>query len=146
MEEEADLDLCLLLFLFILIKYHNSIRNRSYLTRNAVLSPSASPWKRLLEFADEGSFLNVTGFNRLAFAELVSVLFTDLEFEERIPGSRKRGRATALDIEGQVGLYLFYVGSTLKTKTTSCLRQKTTTDIITILCVIISFFSFQRVK
>ncbi len=56
MEEEADLDLCLLLLLFIVNKYHNSVRYRSYLTRNAVLSPAASPWKRLLEFADKGSF------------------------------------------------------------------------------------------
>jgi len=74
-----------------------------------------SPWMRLLNNADEDSFLEITGFNFDGFHALVTVVATeDGERNHRRP--HKRGRPPLLDIQSQVGLYVFYVGSAMKAK------------------------------
>ena len=75
-----------------------------------MLLPHVSPWDRLLNNGDDGLFLEMTGFSRPAFNELRSVLILD---EENI---RRPGRPQLLDTTGQLGLYLFYVGSQMKSK------------------------------
>ena len=67
-EEEDELeDVLMLVVLFAGIVHYNSIRNRSKLTRSALLQPSLSPWNRLYMFGNESSFLEMTGFTRFAF-------------------------------------------------------------------------------
>ena len=45
------------------IIHQNSLRNRSYLTRSALLRPHQSPWMHLISNGNETSFLEMTGFN-----------------------------------------------------------------------------------
>ena len=96
------------------VVYYNSIRagGRHYLRRNALVHPHFSPWKRLLNCADQGSFIEFTGFNFDAFRELVHLIAT----ENEINGTRKLGRPKLLDIQDEVGLYLFFVNSTMRAK------------------------------
>ena len=110
MVADDDEDLTTVAFIFAAAHWYNSLRNRSRLTRSAVLLPHVSPWNRLLNNGDDGSFLEMTGFSRPAFNELRSVLILD---EENI---RRPGRPQLLDTTGQLGLYLFYVGSQMKSK------------------------------
>jgi hypothetical protein len=59
----------------LLIKYHNSIREHSYLLRAAVVHPSLSPWRYLYDHGDDASFLHLTGLTREAFIILQNILF-----------------------------------------------------------------------
>ena len=47
------------------LKVYNSIRagGRHILLRKALVHPKFSPWKKLLNCADEGSFIEMTGFD-----------------------------------------------------------------------------------
>ena len=60
---------------FFAVVHYNSLRQRTPLTRSAILRPGQSPWNHIFENADEGSFLELTGFNRLSFGILVNILF-----------------------------------------------------------------------
>lgn len=64
---------------------------------------------RLLPFGDDGSFLELTGFSREAFSHLKIVIYGD-------DPVRRLGRRSNLDPFGELGLYLFYVGSQLRIK------------------------------
>ena len=66
----------LALFL-LLIHANNSVRNRSYLHRCAILAPAESPWTKLYRYGDASSFLTMTGMSRPAFLQLFNVLFMD---------------------------------------------------------------------
>ena len=93
--------------------YNNTRLNpKSVLRRNALVHPRCSPWMRLLNNADEGSFLEITGFNFQGFRSLVSCVATE---DERLRIQR-RGRPPLLDVHSRVGLYVLYVGSTMKAK------------------------------
>jgi hypothetical protein len=94
---------------------YNNIRERHYLTRRAIVAPRLSAWQHLLSYADEGSFLDVTGFNFASFRSLVTIVFDD-ELSDELQGRRKRGRPRSLDYSGRVGLVVFFLGSTLMTK------------------------------
>lgn len=59
------------------VVYLNSIRERHKLTRSAVLRPKFAPWMQLLNFEDETSFLDLTGFSRAAFMQLETACFTE---------------------------------------------------------------------
>ena len=96
----------------VLIFYYNGLRTRHYLTRQGVVPPGLSPWSHLLLNADNGSFLEITGFDRPTFMLLVQCLKNTGE----TPGRRKRGRPPSLDFVGQVGLILLFYNSNLKTK------------------------------
>jgi hypothetical protein len=54
----------------VTIILHNAARERQhYLSRAALVHPKFGPWRRLLNCADEGSFLHVTGFDFDAFRD-----------------------------------------------------------------------------
>ena len=59
----------------LLIQYHNSIREHTYLLRAAVVRPSLSPWRYLYDHGDDSSFLHLTGMTREAFIILQNILF-----------------------------------------------------------------------
>ncbi len=95
-----------------LINFSNSLRTRTYLSRSAILLPSAAPWHHLLHNGDSSSFLLMTGLTREAFKLLHDVL--------KPPGHplspKRRGRKWSLSSEGQLGLLLFYISSTMNYK------------------------------
>jgi hypothetical protein len=62
--------------------------------------PGASPWRNLLENGDEQSFLNLTGFRRLAFEELHGIIFNENEARRRGPG-----RPTLISTQDELGLF-----------------------------------------
>ena len=64
----------LILFLILLVCYHNSIRVHLYLRRAALVSPDVSPWQKLYDEGDESSFLNVTGLMRDALNTLLHIV------------------------------------------------------------------------
>ena len=79
----------MLMLIILLVKYHNSIRDRTYLLRAAVVHPSLSPWRYLYDHGDDCSFLHLTGLTREAFIVLQSILFPPEapdEFGRRTPG------------------------------------------------------------
>ena len=108
--DEDDDDIFFIVFLYAAVMWYNSLRQRSRLTRSAIIQSDCSPWKRLFMFGDEGSFLEMTGFNRDAFIRLKSYLFAVDHDVRRV------GRPSSLDSDGELGLYLLYVGSQMKTK------------------------------
>ena len=110
--EESRRRLEVVLLLVLLLQYHNSIRDRHYLHRAAIVQPRESPWRKLYEHADDSSFLHMTGLNRLAFTVLLGYVF-DLE---AIVHCRRPGRPRSLSPDGYLGLLLFYLGSMMTNK------------------------------
>ena len=102
--------LMLVALMVLTIHLHNSSRNRSYLLRSALVSHHDSAWTHLYYHADDGSFLNITGFNRASFNFLVTAVFPPGE-EENGPG-----RPSIMDKKGKIGLVLYYLGSNMKYK------------------------------
>ncbi len=96
----------------LLLLYHNSLRDRSYLHRQSVVQENEAPWRRLFLHGDSTPFIHMTGLTREAFRSLLDYLF-DLDF---IAPHRHRGRAHSLPPEGYLGLFLFYLGSTMSYK------------------------------
>ena len=78
----------------------------------AVLLPSKASWNHLLLHGDHSSFLLMTGLTREAFDMLHNIL--------KPPGHpslpKRKGRKWSLTSEGQLGLFLFYIGSTMNYK------------------------------
>ena len=101
-----------LALIIALVHYSNSIRRCMYLSRSTILPPSAAPWHHLLHNGDAPSFLLMTGLTREAFKLLHDVL--------KPPGHpllpKRRGRKRSLSSEGQLGLLLFYISSTMNYK------------------------------
>lgn len=93
-----------------MVLYVNSQRNRHKLTRSALQHPHLAPWQQIVNFADESSFLDLTGFSRAAFKDLFTVCFPPEEL------AVKAGRPSSLDNQGKLGLYLFYLGSRMSVK------------------------------
>ena len=71
--EEDRRRLEMVLLVVLLLQYHNSIRNRHYLHRSAIVQPRESPWMKLYMSADDSSFLHMTGLNRQSFAEILEL-------------------------------------------------------------------------
>ena len=109
-EDDEDDEMIVVLTIFTAAIWYNSVRNRSKLTISAILQPSMSPWQHLYANGDDTSFLEMTGFDRESFARLENCLF-----EEDL-GERRAGHPCSLDNCRKLGLYLFYVGSQMKTK------------------------------
>ena len=97
----------------MLIHAHNSVRRRTKLHRYALLSPSESLWQKLYYHGDSSSFHLMTGLTRRAFTVLLNTLFED---NNQQPIVLKRGRPELLDPIAQLGLYLFFIGSTMGIK------------------------------
>jgi len=95
------------LCLFVLLVHaSNSVRNRTKLHRCALLSPHESPWAKLFHFGDASSFLTMTGMTRRSFRLLHDVLFLGHQRYEF-------GRPQLMDKPAQLGLFLFFIGSTM---------------------------------
>jgi hypothetical protein len=105
-DSEPAMGLCLIL---LLAHLHNSKRTRYKLLRAGILPPRLSPWAQLLNYGDNVSFLDVTGFPRHAFMALETALL-------RVHTVPVKGRTPALNFRGQIGLYLFYLGSRMNLK------------------------------
>jgi hypothetical protein len=89
-----------------LVIYYNGIRRRHRLTRSGILQPGRSPWRHLYENGDEASFLNLTGFSRAAFHQLHEYMYRDNELP-------RTGRPRLLNTEDELGIILFYLGSSM---------------------------------
>jgi hypothetical protein len=95
------------LCLFVLLVHaSNSVCNRTKLHRCALLSPHESPWAKLFRFGDASSFLTMTGMTRHAFQLLHDVLFLGQQPQET-------RRPQLIDKPAQLGLFLFFIGSTM---------------------------------
>ena len=90
----------------VLVHASNSVRNRTKLHRCAVLLPFESPWAKLYHHGDASSFLTMTGMTRNAFTILHDVLF----FGEQ---PQRTGRPQLMNPTAQLGLFLFFIGSTM---------------------------------
>jgi hypothetical protein len=104
--EDDVLHMCIL---FLLIEHSNNQRRRHKLLRSGLLPPHLSLWHQLLHFGDNVSFLDVTGFSRPTFLVLETALLVHWEPPARTCQNQ-------LDFRGQIGLYLFYVGSRMQLK------------------------------
>jgi hypothetical protein len=82
------------------------------LHRFALLYPNQSPWQCLYTHGDSSSFLAMTGLSRSAFQQLSLALFVDNNQQPIL----QRGRPELLDCISQLGLYLFFIGSTMGIK------------------------------
>jgi hypothetical protein len=109
---ESDRRINRVMLLILLLIYYNSLRDRHYLLRAAIVYPHEAPWRKLYEKADDSSFLHMTGLNRHAFKCLLWYLFDGDEIVSR----RRRGRPRSLGADGYLGLLLFYLGSTMQYK------------------------------
>ena len=92
------------------IHAYNSCRNRTKLTRQALVNSDQSSWRKLLADGNDNNFLCITGFNRHSFYGLVRHLY---------PFAKHRsytGRPSTLSFQDKIGLYLIYCGSTLNGK------------------------------
>jgi len=68
----------------LLIHASNSVHNRTYLHRCALLSHAESPWTKLYHYGDESSFLNLTGLSCQAFNQLYYVLLLDVQMQRTV--------------------------------------------------------------
>ena len=102
----------LLMLIIALVEYHNNIRKRCALLRAAILHPNRSPWRQLMDYGDSSSFLLLTGLTRAAFNRLLDIVLPP--GHENLP--TQRGRKWSLPPNGQLGLLLFYLGSTMPYK------------------------------
>ncbi len=95
-----------------LCAYSNSIHDRTWLYREAILPPSKAPWNHLFLHGDHSLFLLMTGLTREAFDMLHDIL--------KPPGHpslpKLKGRKWSLTSEGHLRLFLFYICSTMNYK------------------------------
>ena len=102
--DEIDERVILLLLAAFIVCYNNC-RNRSYLTRSAILHSKLSPWAKVFHGADDNSFLEMTGMTRSSFGVLKSILFP------RDNNVVRRGRPPLLDsFDSDYYALLFQVG------------------------------------
>jgi hypothetical protein len=109
---ESSYRLKVLVFILARIVYQNSIRDRNFLLQAAILPPSKSPWHHQYCNGDPLLFLLMTGLTREAFNLLHDIVMP--------PGHpslpRRKDRKWSLSSEGQLGLLLFYICSTMNHK------------------------------
>lgn len=77
--------------------------------RSALIAPGMSGWQQLINHGDASCFLQLTGLDRPTFLLLEQSL---LHLEVMVDDPAMRGRPSSLDFRAQIGLYLFYIGST----------------------------------
>ena len=111
---DEEFDVCMVLLIILLAVYHNSLRQKNNLLRDALVHPKKSAWQHLIDNGDPSSFLLLTGLNRDAFYLLLDIVIPRNHCLRR--RRRRRGRRWSLSAEGQLGLLLFYVGSTMPYK------------------------------
>jgi hypothetical protein len=95
----------------LLIHASNSVRNHTYLHHCALLTSAESPWTNIYRYGNASTFWSLTRLSRQAFSLLFNVLFID---DNQQPN--KAGRPLLMDPIAQLGLYLFFIGSTMGIK------------------------------
>ncbi len=103
----------LVLLLLAMIQHYNSIRDRYNLSRQAIVLPRSSPWQHLFDNADPDSFLLMTGVTRDVFGMLLTILYPASTIQRLI---RAKGRPRLMSPHAELGLFLFYIGSTMQIK------------------------------
>ena len=103
-----DLGIKVIIYLGAILVY-NYLRKRTKLSRLALLHTRESAWNRLLKYGDDQSFLEMTGFSRKTWVQLEDIIFP---INDRI--RRKRGRPPLLNDRGQLGLFIFFLGSNIQ--------------------------------
>ena len=93
-----------LVAVYLTVAYNNA-RDHRGITRSAILHPTISPWRQILNYGDENFFITLTGFSREAFDFLHSVLFAN---EDR---TYRTGRKRLTTTRDELGILLFYCGS-----------------------------------
>lgn len=100
------------LMLGAVVMYNNAREPRNKLTRQALLHPSLSAWRRLYYLhGEDASFVNLTGFTKDAFKQLLRLVFPTHD-----KGINKRGRRQLLAPRDKLGLYLMYLNSRMDNK------------------------------
>jgi hypothetical protein len=94
LDEDDEEDLFLL---YSSILLYNSMRNRHYMTRSAIIHQDYSPWAFMLRSADALSFMSCCGVDRLTFGLLLGILWPHGEMYTT-------GRHAALNNEGKFQL------------------------------------------
>ena len=102
---DDEINVCMVLLVILLAIYHNSLRQRNYLKRQALVDAKKSAWQQLLEHGDSSSFLLLTGVSRRAFYMLLDIAIPPGHRVRR--RRRRKGRQWSLSAEGQLGLLLF---------------------------------------
>lgn len=98
-----------IIIIICLIILYNQCRRKNYLTSSAILPARVSPWIRVETNADPTSFITLTGMDRKSFTKLLKIIFQDDDVV-------RKGRPSLLNKSGQLGLLLFYLGSTMQLK------------------------------
>ena len=99
------------LMLGAVVMYNNAREPRNKLTRKALLPPSLSAWRHLYYHGDDASFVNLIGFTKSAFKQLLHIVFPTCN-----NGIKKRGRRQLLTPADKLGLYLMYLSSRMDNK------------------------------
>ena len=99
--------------LLVTIQYYNSIRDRGNLYRQAVVFPQHSAWQHLYDNADDKSFLLITGVSQEVFHMLLNILYPHRSVDS---AGRRRGRPRSLLPHAELGLFLFFISSTMNIK------------------------------
>ena len=101
------------LLLLVAIEYHNGIRIKRNLLRQAIVMPRSSPWTHLYHNADDDSFFMMTGVTREVFNMLLAIVYPPPD-----PSSlrSRRGRPRSLLAHSELGMFLFFIGSTMQIK------------------------------
>ena len=84
----------------------HSVNLTRYNRESNIFDFRCAPWFRLINFGDDLSFIEMTGLTRKSF-----IIMENQEDNER----RKRDLPPSFDNRGQLGLRLFFIGSTMKT-------------------------------
>ncbi len=93
------------------IDYHNKIRGKRNLLRCSIVMPDQSAWGHLYENADSHSFTLMTGLSRDVFQMLMDTLSSGSTWS-----IHRTGRPHSLSPSAELGLFLFYIGSTMTLK------------------------------
>ena len=99
--------------LLVTVHHYNTLRDKGNLYRQAVLLPEHSAWQHLFDNADDTSFLLMTGVSRDVFHMLLNILYPNQRIDS---AGRRKGRPHSLLPHAELGLFLFFVGSTMNIK------------------------------
>ena len=96
----------------LLMRSRIGIRNRSYLTRPALVEADSSPVVKLLECGNDNDYFSVMGLTKPAFNRLLK-LFAPL-YLERYPRFTKKGRFRLLTPHLRLALVLHWYNSPMQ--------------------------------
>jgi len=100
-----------IVLLLTCIDYRNKICVKSNLLCCSIVMPCQSAWHHLYENADSRSFTLMTGLSQGVFQKLIDALSS-----QSTCSSSLTGRLYSLSPSAELGLFLFYIGSTMNLK------------------------------